>query len=155
MQIDPNASPAVASPTSNDDAPSKPRGLTAGEILDAPDARLEPVDVSEWWGGIVYVRSITGTERDHYEQSLMAMRGNKLVPKLDQARTKLVALTLCDEHGQRLFTTETIRKLGEKNAKPIDLVYDKAQELSGLMARDVEELVGNSDADQSGDSSID
>lgn len=139
---------------------ARPKALTRDAILDADDKRLDPVEIPEWPDengnpGIVYVRSLTGTERDHYEQSTMAMRGSTVIPKLEHARARLIVLTACDETGERLFTTDDVRALGRRNARPIERLFDKAREMAGLTAQDLEELVGNSDGAQPEGSSTD
>lgn len=139
---------------------ARPKGLTREQILDAPDSKLEPVEVPEWPDasgdpGIVYIRTISGTERDQYEQGTMQLRGNTVIPKLERARTKLIVLTACDEDGNRLFTTDDIRDLAKKSARPLERIFDKARDLNGFTNQDLEELVGNSDGSRSGDSSTD
>ena len=47
--------------------------LSRDEILAASDLTKELVEVPEW-GGSVYVRAMTGTERDSYEESVLEIR---------------------------------------------------------------------------------
>jgi len=58
----------------------------------------------------------------------------------------LLALTVCDEKGVLLFSTEDIEALGEKNAATLDKLFEVAQRLAGLRAQDVEEKIKNSAA---------
>ncbi len=122
--------------------------LDRDAILQAEDLQYEDVYVEEW-GGAVRVRTLTGAERDAFEQSIVEQRGKNTKMNLRNIRAKLVALTVVDEDGQRLFSDKDARLLGEKSASALDKIFDVAQRLSGLRDEDVEELAKNSESDQS------
>lgn len=123
--------------------------LTRDEIFAADDQKVEAVYVAEW-GGEVLVRSLTGSERDNYEQSIIEQRkGGDVRYRFDNARAKLCVLSVVDETGKRLFSHDDIPKFGSKNSNAVQKVFNKARELSGLSEEDIEELVGNSETDQS------
>lgn len=124
--------------------------LNRDQILTADDLPTEDVEVPEW-GGTVRLRALTGTERDAFEVSV-AGDGKK---NLSNLRARLVALSVVDDKGERLFTDADVKKLGLKSAAALDRLFDKARHLSGLDEDDVEELAGNSDAAQSGASTSD
>jgi glutaminase len=126
--------------------------LSKDQILNAPDTEYETVDVPEW-GGKVRVKTLTGDERDSYEQSLIDQRGNVTGPKLAGAQARLCALTIVDDDGKRLFTDGDVKALGAKSAQALNRVFDVAIRLSRMTQKDVEELVGNSDGTQA-DASI-
>lgn len=136
--------------------------LSREQILEAQDMEKELVDVPEW-GGPVYVRALTGAERDAFEDSMVEMRvvrkGRKreTVPQMryQNLRARLCALTICDEEGNRLFKDEDVHALGKKSAAALDRVFEVAQRLSGLREEDVEELAGNFENDQSDGSTSD
>jgi hypothetical protein len=117
--------------------------LTREEILQADDLPTEDVPVPEW-GGTVRVRTLKGVERDRFEDSITEQRGKQAHVIAENLRAKLVALSIVDEQGRRLFDRADVRKLGEKSAKALDRVFDVAQRLSGISDDDVEELVKNS-----------
>lgn len=121
--------------------------LTREQILKADDLPYEDVEVPEW-GGVVRVRTLTGAERDAWEQSIITMQANgKKAPtmqrRLDNLRAKLVARCLIDDAGARLFTDKDIAALGQKSAAALSRVFEVAQRLNGLTENDVEELVEN------------
>jgi len=118
--------------------------LTRDAILQADDLPRELVEVPEW-SGSVYVRALTGIERDAFEQSVVEQKGKSTKMNLRNIRAKLVALTAVDEEGKRLFTDDDAALLGKKSAAALDRVFDVAQRLSGLRQEDVEELAGNSE----------
>jgi len=122
--------------------------LSRDAILAADDHEYEVVPCPEW-GGEVRLRSLTGAERDAYEQSLVQTRGKSREMNLRNARAKLVALCAVDENGNRLFTDQDVAALGRKNAKPLDRLFDVARRLSGLSEDDVDRLTEDFDDAQS------
>jgi primosomal protein N'' len=125
--------------------------LTRDAILQAQDLPTEQVHVPEW-GGDVLVRALTGAERDRFEQSIVEQRGKSTRMNLQNIRAKLVALTVVDEQGNRIFKDEDVKWLGNKSAAALDRIFEVAQRLSGLRDEDVEELAKNSESDLSDDS---
>ena len=117
--------------------------LTADSILQADDLPKELVEVPEW-GGEVYVRCLTAAERDDWEGSVVSMGKNgKTQTDLKNLRAKLVARTVCDEKGERLFTDAQVGDLGKKSAAALDRLYTVAAKLSKITKSDEEELLGN------------
>ena len=115
--------------------------LTKSEILAAQDLATEEVEVPEW-GGTVTVRTFTGDVRDSFEQSLLGPDG-KPRSSLAGVRARLVALTVVDEKGERLFTDDEVTALGAKSAKALDRVFTVAQRMNGLTKADVDALAKN------------
>jgi hypothetical protein len=131
--------------------------LTRDQILAANDLKSEDVDVPEW-GGTVRVRELTGDERDSVELSMVTMRGTEPVlnPNAYKSfRARLSAMSIVGEDGQRLFTDADMLELGKKSSAALQRVFNVAMELSAFTKKDVEELVGKSEAAQSGDSPSD
>jgi hypothetical protein len=124
------------------------RFLTREDILAASDITTEILEVPEW-DGSVRIRGLTGNERDVYEQSIVTMRGNRVLPKFAGARARLVALSIVDDDGKLLFSETDVAELGKKSASGLQRVYEAARKLSGLTEEDVDELVKNSDGVQS------
>ena len=122
--------------------------LTRDAILQAEDLPTEDIEVEEW-GGAVRVRALTGAERDAFEQSIVEQRGKSTRMNLRNIRAKLVALTVVDADGKRLFSDKDAELLGKKSAAALDRVFEIAQKLSGLSPEDMEELSGNSEEGQS------
>lgn len=116
--------------------------LARDDILKAQDLPTERVFVSEWNGEVI-VRGLTAAERDAFEQSIVETRGKNTRMNLKNIRAKLVAMTVVDEQGNRLFSDEDAEWLGKKSAAALDRIFAVAQRLSGLRPEDVEELAGN------------
>jgi hypothetical protein len=51
---------------------------------------------------------------------------------MENVRARLVALTLCDTEGYRLFDDSEITALGRKSARALDRVFTVAQRLNGI-----------------------
>lgn len=119
--------------------------LTRDDILQAQDMTIEKVEVPEWANGkakdaFVYVRNMTGKERDAFEKTIVQQRGKKSVVNLENFRAKLFVHSVCDESGELLFTDQDIEALSAKSAAPLQRVFDVASRLSAISGRDVEEL---------------
>ena len=127
--------------------------LTRDAILQADDLPTEDVEVPEW-GGTVRVRGLTGAERDAFEASIVEQRGKKTHFNMVNLRARLVALSVVDEDGKRVFSDSDVKALGHKSAVALQRVFKAAQRLSGLTAEDVEELAKNLESDQSDDSTF-
>ena len=106
--------------------------LSKDAILAADDLPRETVNVPEW-GGEVLVRSMSGTDRDAFEASLIEKDG-----RMENVRARLVALTLCDAQGDRLFDDSEIVTLGRKSARALDRVFSVAQRLNGIGVEQVD-----------------
>lgn len=121
--------------------------LNKAAILAAEDLKHEDVDVPAW-GGTVRVRVMTGAERDEFRNAIQSDVG---VP-VGKFSAALLAATLIDETGARLFTMEDIDQLAEKSAEANDKPCAVAMRLNGLGGNAIEAAVKNSESDQSGDS---
>ena len=113
--------------------------LDRDTILEADDQEFAEVNIPEW-GGVVRIRSITGAQRDAYEASLIDERGKDRKMNLRNARAKLIVLCAVDDAGRPLFTADDVNRLGRRNAKPVDRLFDACKKLAGLTDEDVDKL---------------
>lgn len=113
--------------------------LGRDQILQAQDIAKELVHVPEW-GGDVYVRGMTGAERDKFEASLLTGKTNSKTMNLINVRAKMASLTICDESGGLLFSEADVKELSKKSAAALQRIFEIAQRLSGLGEADIEEL---------------
>jgi hypothetical protein len=116
--------------------------LSREAILDADDRRYDDVECPEW-GGTVRIRSISGRQRDEYEQSLIEQKGRDRQMNLRNARAKLIVLCAVGEDNRPLFTADDLRQLSAKSAKPLDRLFTACQKLVGLSDDDVKSLTEN------------
>lgn len=114
--------------------------LSREQILEAADRRTQDVEVPEW-GGTVRVRALSGSERDDYEAGIVQLRSDGTRKfTLQNARARLVSLSICNEDNGRMFSDADIAALGAKSASALERVFDVARKLSGLTEDDVKEL---------------
>lgn len=117
--------------------------LAKDAVLAAQDIRFEAVAVPEW-GGEVRVRSMTGADRDAWEQWLLDSRAADKGARLANLRARMVAISVVDEAGQRVFADGDIEALGAKSAAALDRIFAVAQKLNAIGADDIEALAKNS-----------
>jgi hypothetical protein len=116
--------------------------LTRKEILQAGDLEIEDVEVPEW-GGVVRVRGLTGEERDALEMAMITRKGKSIEIQGSNFRARLVAMSVVDERGERIFSDSDVAALGNKSGHALQRVFEVAQRLSGFSEADVEELGKN------------
>lgn len=114
--------------------------LTRDQILAADDLKTERLEVAEW-GGTVIVRTMTGADRDELEAAIVGADGRSKDATI--LRAKVVALSVVDEEGNRLFKFEEARELAKKSAAALARVAKVAMRLSAITDEAVEEIKGN------------
>lgn len=123
--------------------------FTREQLLRKEKLETQRVDLGE--EGHVFVRQMTGRERDRFEQSLMRSEQmpdgtTKLVQSLEDFRAKLAVNTVCDEQGNNLFEPEDYEMLSRNmSAARLELIINAAQEMNRISQKDRENLVKNSE----------
>lgn len=120
-------------------------GLLAKEKLKVERVNLNETDY-------VFVRQMTGRERDIFERSLYTMdRENKVTTRLEDFRAKLAVCTLCNDQGKLLLQPNDYTILSQNmSASRLEKIVNAAQKLNAITEEDKEALVKNSDAGQPG-----
>lgn len=113
---------------------------------------IEKVDVPEL-GGFVYIKGMSGAERDTWEKALLVGRGRKQTVNTANVRAKLVARCACDEQHARILTDEDAEALGKLRVDVLNKLFAVAQRLCGVSDEDVEEL-GKASAPAAGSDSL-
>ena len=106
--------------------------ISRDQILSASDIEYKEIDVPEW-GGTVRIASMNGADREVFETVWINQAGEETT----QIRATLVALSIVDENGDRLFSPEDIEALGKKSCKALSRVFEVAQKLNGIGEDDV------------------
>lgn len=114
--------------------------LTKEQIFAANDLKTEKVNIPEW-GGDVFVKTLTGAERDKFEKTIFNIDTNKRT--FENMRAKLVVAVTVDKDGNQIFTEEDIPALGKKSSHALDLIFDVGQRLSGITKEDVDDMTKN------------
>lgn len=115
------------------------------KILAQKDLIQEPVSIPEWpeVDGQIYVRTMTGVERDDYEGLVFSKQRNGKPQDLRGLKSRLVVLCAVDENGDRIFADKDEKDLQQKSAAAINRVADVALSLNGFTEKDVEALAKN------------
>jgi len=131
--------------------------LKREDLLKKEVLQIEQVDLGK--DEFVFVRQMTGRERDRFEQSLLIEIKGKggtatYERSLEDFRAKLAVNTVCDAEGKNLLKPDDYSILSQNmSAARLELIINKAQELNRISEEDKEDMVKNSDAVQS-DASI-
>jgi L-asparaginase II len=115
--------------------------LTRDSILQAEDLPRREVPVPEW-GGSVYVRMMTGSERDAFEAVHLK---NPTV----ETRARIAVATVCDDTGKNLFDPGDVAAVGKKSFTALERIAQVALELNRIGSADIDELEKNSAASPS------
>ena len=133
--------------------------LDRKKLLQKELLKTQKVDLGE--NDFVYVRQMTGRERDQFERSLLKeVKDSK--GKLDYERSiedfraKLAVNTVCDENGNLLLQPNDFPLLSQSmSAFRLEKIVNIAQEINKITEDDKEGLIKNSDADLKDGSSSD
>lgn len=112
---------------------------TKKSILEVEDLKHEDVEVIEW-GFTVRLISLTGTQRDAFEDKSMIQKNGTQKMNLVNFRARLLSLCIVDQENKRLFPDVDVPLLGQKNAAVLERLFEKAREMNGMSDKDVEEL---------------
>src|SRR5262245_17254710 len=126
--------------------------LTREEILAMDDLTKEEVFIPEW-NASVYVRVMSGAERERFQTLFDAM--SKENGSMIGLMPHLCTLTLCDQQAGRLFTLSEAEALAAKSYKAMERIATVALRLNGMQADAVEQAQGNLSGEPSGASGSD
>ena len=121
--------------------------LNREQLLTREELKTEKVNLGK--GDFVYVRQMTGRERDRFEQSMVKeVKGDgdeiHYERSLEDFRAKLVVNTVCDENGKNLLQPEDYPVLSQNmSAARLELIVNAAQRLNRISEADKEALVKN------------
>lgn len=91
----------------------------------------------------ICLRGLTAGERDSFEAQCFVGKGTNREMNFVNLRARLLVRCICDDSGKRLFEDGEIDKIASLPARVVDPLFDVAQRLSGMGAKDVETLSGN------------
>jgi hypothetical protein len=127
--------------------------LNRDALLAKEDLQIVKVGFED--GNFVFVRQMTGHERDVFEQSLLKKNKDSkgTIISYEQAtedfRAKLAVVTVCDEEGKSILQPGDYPVLSRNmSAKKLETIINKAQELNKISEEDKEGLVKNSEVGQ-------
>ena len=97
----------------------------------------------------VWVRMLSGAERDAFEQASLDRKGR---PNLQNIPARLCAICIVDDDGKSVLKPYEAEALGTKSARALDRIFSVAQKMNGITDDDIEELAKNSETIPGGDS---
>jgi len=121
--------------------------LGKDQILTQDDLKKEELFIPEW-SGKVLVSEISGDARDELEQFMANESQKSKEGQYAHIRAALVAATLVDEKGNRLFTLQDAMEIGRKNGQALDRIFDVANKLNKIYGAEREDLEKNSETPQ-------
>ncbi|MDH7604843.1 MAG: hypothetical protein QHH13_08095 [Melioribacter sp.] len=134
--------------------------LNRSQLLEREELQIEKVEFED--GNFVYVRQMTGHERDLFEQSLLKKnrdaKGNIIgyEQATEDFRAKLAVVTICDEKGNLILQpTDYLLLSKSMSAKKLEKIINVAQKLNAITEEDKENILKNLEAVQDGNSNSD
>jgi hypothetical protein len=122
--------------------------LTKDEILAVNDLKTQDVAVPQWGEDVgVHVRSLTALERDAWDKSTYKGKDVELIAY----KTRFCAMCIVDDTGNQIFDATNdadVKALGAKGASGIEVVFQAAAQLNGLLKSNVDAIEKESAAPQ-------
>lgn len=104
------------------------------KVLAARDTKLKgPIAVPEWDGVEVYLKTLSGSERDFFEEGYANDKDKAL-------RARFLVLCLCDADGDRLFTDVEFGELGTRSAVVLTRLFDEAWDWNKFSQKAADEM---------------
>ena len=128
--------------------------LNRDQILAQKNFGIKEIDVPGL-GGSVCIRKWSGKDRAKFLQASISIDGGNVDVKYEKIfdnMSLVVALSLCDETGTRMFNDDEIELINELNSDAIQSIYQKSLELNSLIQDSLKETAKNSNAIQNEDS---
>jgi hypothetical protein len=113
--------------------------ISRDEFLSAQALATEWVPVPELGQDKgVFVRVLSGSERDAWEAGLAELRkaGNKA--HMQNFRARYVAVCACDDQGKPIFSDADVDALGAKSGVLLDRIFDAARKLNKMFPESAE-----------------
>jgi hypothetical protein len=117
--------------------------LNREALLEKEELDIVVVDLGKGEG--IYVRQMTGYERDIWERSIINVdaKGN-VERKMEDFRAKLVVCTACDKDGKLIFKQADTKVLSRMmSAARLEKIVEVSQKINKITEEDKEELVKN------------
>lgn len=118
--------------------------LNKESILSFNDIKVEKVLIPEW-DGFLYVRTISGADRDMWEEWVKTENGIPLEGKLNfkNARAKFAVLVCCDEKGERIFNNTDVEQLTKKSGSGLDRIFEAGSKINKMNQEALDETEKN------------
>ena len=132
--------------------------LNREALLKKQALEITKVDLGD--GDFVFVRQMTGRERDRFEASILqdvrdeAGKVVDVTQNLEDFRAKLAVYTLCDENGENIMEPGDYETLSQNiKASRLHKIVEVAQRLNRITEQDQKDMVKNLKKGREGGSS--
>ena len=105
--------------------------LSRDQILGADDRKTDELEVPEW-GGSVKIRSMSGSEVQKYVEAVQADEDADI-----KHMCLLIHFSVVGDDGKKLFSTEDIEALADKNLLVLRSVSEACIAVNGLNQAEV------------------
>jgi hypothetical protein len=117
--------------------------LAKYNVASLPKSYVSTID-----GQKIYVRRMTGSEREKYQSLWVASEG-KLPPAY---RAHAIVLCACDEDGKNIFDAADVESVNAMDTTVLDEWFNEIDELNGFSKKAQEEVAKNLSRGDGGDS---
>lgn len=108
--------------------------LTKQQIAEVQDRKFVDVEVPEW-GGSVRIGSLSAD--DAVEQEALHRKSRDAADGSINPLTSLLAASLVDSEGKRLFTKAELEALGKKSPRILSRLITEVQKLNADMVEEI------------------
>ena len=117
--------------------------LNREALLEKEELETKKVDLGK--GDFVFVRQMTGSEKESFEHSIIDFdKDGKVQRKSDDFRAKLAVCTVCGEDGKLILKQADIKVLSRSmSAARLTKIADVASEMNKLDEESKEEVAKN------------
>lgn len=112
--------------------------LTVGKIRDCQDISYSELEVPEW-GGKVFLKTLTGMERDKIEQ--MSVKFGQ--SKIEGFSAEIALMAICGADKKPLFVPGDLVWLREKSGLALNRVFNEISKINKLFGESVREAAKN------------
>ena len=112
-------------------------------ILELQDLPRERMEMKEWGGVVVYVRSLNAAERDTAETAIIKAGVGKKPEAEGHWKARWLVACCVDAEGAAIFTEADVPRLVEKNGRAVSRLFTVADRLNYITGSMVEALRGN------------
>jgi len=117
--------------------------LNRSALLEKEKLEIQKVDLGK--GDFVYVRQMTGFEKESFEHSIINLKEDGTVERRsDDFRAKLAVCTVCDELGKLIFKNADIKVLSRSmSAARLTKIADVASTMNKMDEESKEKVTKN------------
>lgn len=91
-----------------------------------------------------FIRTLDGREVDAYRASLITGKGANQTVNQRGMRSKLIILSLSDQHGNRLLSDNDAAMVQKWPARILERLFDRSRKFNGISDQDTDDEKGNS-----------